>query len=72
MKGYKTILFGALVAIGSTLIGYLETVKATIGQCATDAMTNETICALPDWVGIVIGVAIIGLRFITTTPALKK
>lgn len=72
MKGYKTIIFGALVVMLSPLVTYLEGLKATIGQCAVDTATNTEICALPWWVGTAIGVGIIGLRMVTTSGIFNK
>ena len=75
MKGFKTVLFGGLIAIAAPLIEYLEGIKSTIGQCdvTTDVLGNvQEFCSLPWWVGSIIGVMIIGLRFITSTPIFKK
>lgn len=72
MKGWKTIIFGAIVAIVTPLITYLDSLKQTLAQCGIDPTTNAEVCGLPSWVGLVIGFVIIGLRFITTTPVFKK
>lgn len=72
MKGYKTILFGFAVAIGSAVLGQLESLKAALGQCAIDATTNVEVCSLPSYVGVGVGVAIVVLRVLTTGPVLNK
>ena len=72
MKGYRTVLFGALVAILSPLLTYMEGLKASIGACAIDGANNLEVCALPWWVGTAIGAAIIGLRVITTSAIFNK
>ena len=72
MKGYRTLLFGAAVAVLSPLVTHLEGLKAAIGQCAVDGANNVEICALPWWVGTAIGVAIIGLRVLTTSGIFTK
>ena len=72
MKGWKTFLFGALVAILLPLITYLDGIKQALAQCGVDPSTNTEICGLPGWVGVVIGIVIMGLRFITSTPIFKK
>lgn len=72
LKGFKTIAFGLLVAVGGTATAYLEDIKATLGECATNPLTNETICSLPGWTSLVIGGVIIALRFVTNTSVGKK
>lgn len=72
MKGWKTILFGALVAVASALLSFLEGLKQTLGECGVNQETAETVCSLPGWVGFAVGGAIIALRFLTTTPVFKK
>lgn len=72
MKGWKTFLFGALVAIITPLITYLDGVKTTLAACGVNPDTGDAICGLPGWVGVVIGVVIIGLRFVTTTSIFSK
>lgn len=72
MKGFKTILFGLLIAVGGTTLSYLEGLKQTLGTCAIDVATNVEVCALPDWTALVVGGIIITLRFATTTSIFKK
>jgi len=72
MKGFKTILFGLLVAILSPAVFYFEGLKETIAQCGIDPTTSEQVCGLPGWVGIAVGIIVIGLRLVTSTSAFKK
>lgn len=71
LKGWKTFAFGLLVAISGPVLSYLESVKQALGECGTDAAGNA-ICSLPGWITLLIGGAIIGLRFLTTTSIFKK
>lgn len=72
MKGWKTVLFGLLVAIVTPMITYLDGLKDTIAQCGIDPATNAEVCGLPGWLGVVIGVVVIGLRAVTSTSIFKK
>ena len=51
-SGYRTMAFGALVAVAPALMTYLTSVDVGVSPTA----------------GAVIGAAIMGLRFITSTP----
>lgn len=55
MKGWKTVLFGLLLAIGAPAFHYL-------------AGVDWTAIAGPVWGPIIVGAIVIGLRAITTTP----
>lgn len=70
--GWKTFLFGLLVTLAVPTTLYFETLKADLMTCATDQVTKLDVCALPDWVGPVVGVMIVGLRVLTTTKMFKK
>lgn len=72
MTGFKTFLFGLLVALIAPAITYLDGVKETLAQCGIDPLTQSEVCGLPGWVGTVIGIVIIALRWATTTPIFKK
>ena len=55
MTGWKTVIFGALTAIGPAVLNYIGAVNwQTLGVSPT--------------AGAVIGAIIIGLRAITSTP----
>lgn len=71
-KGWRTVLFGAVVAAVGGALSYFEELKGIIGQCATDPSTNEQICSLPGWTGPVLGLVIIGLRALTKTSIFSK
>lgn len=55
MKGYKTLLFGLLLAIGSPGLHYL-------------AGVDWTALFGPVWSGVIAGVLSIALRIVTDTP----
>jgi len=57
MKGYRTVLFGAMVAVVPALLTYMNTIDWT---------------AYGPWITGVVGVITIALRAITTTPMTQK
>lgn len=61
LKGFKTVLFGAAVAI----LGVLETLNVTdFAQFIPDQYEPLLVS--------IIGTVVVILRFVTNTPALKK
>lgn len=59
LKGKKTLIFNGLAAMGVALLHFVVGVDLTSYMSASTA-------------AIVLTVANIGLRFLTSTPALKK
>lgn len=55
MKGWKTVLFGALMALMPALLNYLA------GVHWTDYVS-------PEWAGVIVGVIVVALRAVTNTP----
>ena len=72
MKGFKTFFYGLAIALLSPLLAYLESIKAGLGECGVDPVTNAEICSLPWWVGTAIGLGIIGLRALTNSSMFKE
>lgn len=55
MKGWKTVLFGAFMAVAPVLLNYLA------GVHWTDYVS-------PEWAGVIVGIIVIALRAVTNTP----
>lgn len=58
LKGYKTILVGLLLAVGTPALDYLAGINWTDQVGSTGAV-------------IISGVLMVAMRFLTSTPALK-